>query len=176
MIDRILGNDKNADGKISKDEAHERLLPMFETADADNDGQLSRNEIKAAVDKRMAGRMAGRRRTGGERGVENPGSGLDRFGNGRSEGGGLERLVSMMPMMRAIDKDCDNELSADEIANAVAALRSLDKNNDGKLSPEELMPGIPQRGRGQLGRERGERRGAGNRPKRPRADDQDGDA
>ena len=44
------------------------------------------------------------------------------------------------PLMVALDKDRDGELSAKEIENAVAALKKLDKNEDGKLTPEELRP------------------------------------
>jgi Ca2+-binding EF-hand superfamily protein len=44
------------------------------------------------------------------------------------------------PLMKALDANHDGELSADEIANAVAALKTLDKNGDGKLTRDELRP------------------------------------
>ena len=56
-------------------------------------------------------------------------------------GGGMR----MNPLMKAIDKDGNGELSAAEIAGAAAALKTLDKNKDGKLSKDELperMQGI----------------------------------
>jgi len=45
-----------------------------------------------------------------------------------------------LPVMTAIDADNDGEISAKELAQAVAALKKLDKDGDGKLSAEELRP------------------------------------
>lgn len=73
-------------------------------------------------------------------------------------GGGMR----MNPLMKAIDKDGNGELSAAEIAGAAAALKTLDKNKDGKLTEDELRPPMPQGGfggPGGPGGERGERGG-----------------
>jgi formylglycine-generating enzyme required for sulfatase activity len=43
-------------------------------------------------------------------------------------------------LVRALDRDGDDQLSAEEIANAPAVLRKLDRNGDGRLSREELRP------------------------------------
>jgi hypothetical protein len=43
----------------------------------------------------------------------------------------------LMPVLRALDADRDNVISAAEIANAPSALETLDGNHDGKLSAEE---------------------------------------
>jgi Ca2+-binding EF-hand superfamily protein len=40
-------------------------------------------------------------------------------------------------VLSALDVDQDNEISAEEIANAAAALRTLDRNHDGKLDANE---------------------------------------
>ena len=45
-----------------------------------------------------------------------------------------------IPVMTAIDADQDGEISAKELAGAVAALKKLDKNDDGKLAADELRP------------------------------------
>ena len=87
----------------------------------------------------FGGRGGGERREGG-------------FGGGR--GGGMMR---MNPLMKALDKDGNGELSAAEIAGAAAALKSLDKNKDGKLTEDELRPPMPPGGFGGPGGERGER-------------------
>ncbi len=50
------------------------------------------------------------------------------------------------PIIAALDADEDGEISAEEMANAVAALKKLDKNSDGKLTREEFSP--PRQGRG----------------------------
>lgn len=49
------------------------------------------------------------------------------------------------PLMVALDADGDDEISAEEIANAVEALGALDKNGDGKITMEELRPKPPVR-------------------------------
>ena len=48
-----------------------------------------------------------------------------------------------LPVLQAIDKNGDGEVSAEELAAAPAALRSLDKNADGKLEGEEIVPNFP---------------------------------
>jgi spore coat protein CotH len=45
-----------------------------------------------------------------------------------------------LPVLQAIDKNGDGEVSAEELAAAPAALRSLDKNADGKLEGAEIVP------------------------------------
>ena len=54
------------------------------------------------------------------------------------------------PIIAALDADGDGEISAAEMANAVAALKELDKNGDGKLTREEFA--APRQGRGGPGR------------------------
>lgn len=55
IVDRMMAFDKNKDGKLSKDEISDRrLLRMFERADADKDGVVTKEELTA-----MAVRMAG---------------------------------------------------------------------------------------------------------------------
>jgi hypothetical protein len=66
----------------------------------------------------------------------------ERAGGQRSPGGMMARL----PITKALDKDADGELSAEEIAGATAALLTLDKNGDGKLSGEEIRPVMQPRG------------------------------
>jgi hypothetical protein len=61
------------------------------------------------------------------------------------------------PLMVALDKDRDGELSSKEILDAAKAIKTLDKDGDGILSHEELRPphppgpppGRPRAGRGQ---------------------------
>lgn len=60
---------------------------------------------------------------------------------GRREGprgpGGFMRAI---PVMAVLDADEDGDVSAAEIANAVAALKGLDDDKNGKLTEEELRP------------------------------------
>lgn len=73
-------------------------------------------------------------------------------GPGGREGreGGRFRMPN--PLADAIDKDKNGELSADEIADAVAALKALDKNNDGKIDMMEMRPNFEGMGREGMGR------------------------
>lgn len=45
IVARLMQFDKNGDGKLSKDELPERLQAMFDKADLDKDGFLSKDEI-----------------------------------------------------------------------------------------------------------------------------------
>ena len=61
-------------------------------------------------------------------------------------GGGGQRMGGRPPMpaiIKALDKNGDGVIDADEIANASTALKALDKNGAGKLTRDELMPPRP---------------------------------
>lgn len=48
------------------------------------------------------------------------------------------------PLVAALDKNGDREISADEIKDASASLLTLDKNGDGKLTDDEIRPPRPE--------------------------------
>jgi EF hand len=48
-VNTLMQFDKNADGKLAKDELPERMQGIFEHGDADKDGFMSADEIKAAA-------------------------------------------------------------------------------------------------------------------------------
>jgi Ca2+-binding EF-hand superfamily protein len=96
----------------------------------------------------MAGEPGGGQ-GGGQGGRRGGGGG---FGGPGGRGPGGSGGPPMSPLMIALDTDEDGELSAKEIANAVAALKKLDKNNDGKLTREEMRPSSEGRGRDGGGR------------------------
>ncbi|MFT3992107.1 MAG: hypothetical protein QM680_11925 [Luteolibacter sp.] len=70
----------------------------------------------------------GGQRQGGQGGFSGPGS------------------LARNPITKALDKDNDGELSAEEIKDASATLLALDKNGDGKLAGEEIRPVRQPRG------------------------------
>ena len=91
----------------------------------------------------------------------------------RREGGPEDRPRPPHPVMDALDKDHNGEISEEEINNATAALKSLDKNSDGKLTDDEIRPPRPEGGPGRDGERRpdGPPRGEGE----PRGDRPPGD-
>ena len=167
MVDRMMEFDKNGDGKISKEEAPERLQSMFARADKNEDGLLTKDEISAEIGTRTGGPEGGRGGEGGPR----PEGGRGGFGGGR-EGGGRGGFGGGQPggpgmggpsaIMAALDANKDGELSAAEIDLAIVALKKLDKNNDGKLDRSEM--GAGDRGPEGQGPGPGDRRPEGRGP------------
>ena len=79
---------------------------------------------------------------GGERPDGPPPEG-ERGPGGRGEPG---RPPMPNPLVAALDKDGDREISAEELLAATASLLTLDKNIDGKLTDDEMRPPRPDGG------------------------------
>lgn len=73
FVDRMMENDADGDGKISADEAPERMQGFFERLDGDKDGFLTKEEITEASN-RWSGGGGGRggRGGGGDGGGQRP--------------------------------------------------------------------------------------------------------
>ena len=169
MVKRMFENDANSDGKLSADELGERGSRMMDRADANSDGFLTKDEVTKMMESRgggSRGQRDGGQRDGGQRDEEG-GRRRGAGGPGGGPGGGMmSRMLEMLPLMKALDKDGNGELSEEEINNAVKAIKTLDKDKNGKISSEEMMPDMPfgrGGGRGGGGRDRG-------RPQRPERD------
>jgi hypothetical protein len=52
----------------------------------------------------------------------------------------MREMMRRMPVLRALDRDGDGVLSADELAVAPSSLRKADRNRDGEISGAELRP------------------------------------
>jgi len=128
--------DKNADGKISKEEAPERMRGHFDQVDANKDGQIDEAEMQAAHVQR-----------GGPGG---PGmmKHLDKNADGK-----LSKEEAPPPMREhfdQVDTNKDGQVDEAELRAAheqrggAGLIKHLDKNADGKLSKEEA----PERMRG----------------------------
>ena len=99
----LMAFDKNRDGKLTKAEVPERMQGMFERADANHDGVLTADEIKAAAaaQPQPAGEPAPAAKAGAARAAARAARRRD-------------------ALFSALDKDGDGTLSADEIAGAAA--------------------------------------------------------
>src|SRR5438552_3704117 len=81
LVARMLAFEKNKDGKLTKDEITDpRLLRLFNRADANKDGVVTREELEALAAQEEA-------RGGGEKG----GFGKDGFGKGGFGKGGFDK-------------------------------------------------------------------------------------
>jgi Ca2+-binding EF-hand superfamily protein len=137
LADVLMAFDRNADGKLDRAEVPERFQGLFNHADANQDGVLTKEELKQSATATVQADNDGGRRGGREFG---PG--------GRGPGG---RGVD--PLLRALDTDGDGVLSTEEIAGAPVSLIALDANHDGRLSAEEFRPAFGRGRRGDPGRE-----------------------
>lgn len=93
---------------------------------------------------------------GGFRGEGGPGGFRGEGGPGGPGGfrgpGGPSRGFPPMPIMTALDKNGDGELSESEIKDASKALMTLDKDKNGVISQEEMRPNFGPGGPGGPGR------------------------
>lgn len=100
MVQRMFQNDKNSDGKLSRDEVSGRLLQFFDRMDADQDGFVTREEAQARMSAGRGGQGRG-------------GPGRDGPGRGRQEAGGL-KVGQKAPdfKLKSLDGKSQTELSA----------------------------------------------------------------
>jgi hypothetical protein len=120
MADRVVSDwldrlDKDKDGKLTKEEARDRLAQGFARFDANRDGALDKKELTAAA----------------ERFVAMQGQLGDKAGPGRPGG---------KPDFDALDKDADGRLTAEELRGTPFGERfsTMDRNGDGKLDRKEF--------------------------------------
>jgi Ca2+-binding EF-hand superfamily protein len=125
-----------------------QLEAMFEQADANKDGKLTKDEIPEGRREFFARMME---RTGADsinkeqfvRFMAQQGGRPGAPGRPGQPGFGGPPGGGQPPLFVALDADNDGELSAGEIEASTKSLLKLDKNSDGKLTREELFPGSP---------------------------------
>ena len=151
IVKRIKQADRDGDGRISRDEAPERLQRGFDRIDSDGDGFLDRDEIVAGA-KAMRDRD-GRKRPGGPQGGKKDGKRptpemllkhimqADADGDGRiSRDEAPERLQRGFDR---IDSDGDGFLDRDEITNHAKAMAQ----KGGRKNPKQGRKGRPKGGK-----------------------------
>jgi collagen type III alpha len=116
--------DKNGDGKISREEAPDRLAQNFDRADANGSGFIEKEELARL----------------GPQFLQRPAAAPANRSNPSPR---PEHLMGAM-VLRALDADGNAELSAEEIAGAAKVLAKFDKDGDGKITAEELQAQVPR--------------------------------
>lgn len=122
QVDRLMANDRNGDGKLSRDELPARLADrLFAEADTDDDGLLTREEVTAHV---MGARPAGEDATPAQ--TAQPGAGPE-SGHQAFEGAMKQAGASMRALRRSQfaastrDSDLDAAQSMQEAMIAAKA-------------------------------------------------------
>lgn len=114
LIQQLMGFDKTSKGYLVAADLPERMQGMFARGDANHDGRLTPDEIRAlSTHQAMPAGPSAR--------------------PGRAEG-----VFRMDPVLNALDTNHDGILEADEIAAASTSLLTLDANHDGNLTQDEI--------------------------------------
>lgn len=152
-VKTLLEFDRNADGKLAKNELPARFHGLLARGDANRDGVLSKEELKQMTETQAA--PVGRP-------LPPP------TAPAQPNNAPANLLARLGPAAVALDSTADGVISAEEINHAPTTLAQLDKNGDGKLTEDEVRPVGPPGGRGGGERPAGERpageRPAGERP------------
>ncbi|MDA1065341.1 MAG: hypothetical protein O3C43_02430 [Verrucomicrobia bacterium] len=127
MKERILGADRNGDGKISENEAPQQMQPIFAQADLDSDGFLTVDEVNAFVE--TSGQRAG---PGGG------GPGQGRPGQARGPGAPGQRGNPAAQLMD-FDANKDGKITKDELPEPMQQrFGRMDENSDGVIDQTEV--------------------------------------
>ncbi len=122
QVDRLMANDRNGDGKLSRDELPARLADrLFAEADTDGDGLLTREDVTAHV---MGARPAGEDATPAQTAQPgaSPESGHQAFEGAMKQAGGSMRALRRSQFAPATrDSDLDAAQSMQEAMIAAKA-------------------------------------------------------
>jgi Ca2+-binding EF-hand superfamily protein len=146
--------DKNADGKVTRDEMLSGITTHFDQADSDKNGTLSEAEQKAAHEKHAAERFAkGDKNSDGvltqdelparfaERAMK-----LDANKDGKLTREELAKIGEMHKAFKARFHDDKPRTRANLVAHVDERFTKLDANKDGTLTEDEMAKGHHFRG------------------------------
>ncbi|MHB0956736.1 MAG: EF-hand domain-containing protein [Pirellulaceae bacterium] len=126
VVQRIMSNDKDGDGKVAQAELPDAMQPMLQRADTNKDGAIDKSEAEA-----MAAAMG--RRAG-------PGGGPGGFGGGPGGPGGFGggRGGNFVQRIMSNDKDGDGKVTLAELPEAMQRImQRADTNEDGAIDKAE---------------------------------------
>ncbi len=151
----MQGIDQDNNGPVTEAEVEAHLLGMFATVDANSDGGVTLEELKAAREAQHAAHRAERGDKAGERSEKHEKRHADRKDRrGKRGERGMERMfqradaddngsVSEGEFKTAISTYVDNiaERANHALERREARFSDLDTNGDGQISPEEFQAG-----------------------------------
>ncbi len=143
MVNRMMAFDANKDGKLTRDEVtDERLQRLFDRADADHDGTVTRKELTAMAAREPAGGRGGFG-PGGPGGPPRPGEVLPSFLRDR-----LEVTPEQSKQLEALQKDVDTRLAQILTADQKQQLEEMRNRGPGGFGPPPggFGPGGPPPG------------------------------
>lgn len=130
MVNRMMAFDANKDGKLTRDEVtDERLQRLFDRADADHDGTVTRKELTAMAAREPAGGRGGFG-PGGPGGPPRPGEVLPSFLRDR-----LEVTPEQSKQLEALQKDVDTRLAQILTAEQKQQLEEMRNRGPGGFGP-----------------------------------------
>ncbi len=130
MVNRMMAFDANKDGKLTKEEVtDERLQRLFDRADADHDGTVTRKELTAMAAREPGGGRGGFG-PGGPGGPPRPGEVLPSFLRDR-----LELTTEQSKQVEALQKDVDARLAQILTADQKAQLEEMRNRGPGGFGP-----------------------------------------
>ncbi len=152
LVERMMAYDKNGDGKLTKSEVgDERLSRLFDRADADKDGTVTRAELSALATKEAASYRGNSGGFGPPGGSGPPGG----FGGPGGPMMGPPRPGEVLPpfFRRALELTADQQAELDALQKEVDARLARILTEPQKKTLEQMRrrgPGGP-RGRGGFG-------------------------
>lgn len=166
MLAFFKQQDKNGDGKLSKEEVGERIRKNFDRIDGNGDGELDDVEIRQMVERFSRAAPGGGRPDGRPDG--------DRQRRPEMSAEGREAMLrESEERFKAADQNGDGKLSKDETPERLQAnFGEVDRNGDGSLDLDETRDAMRRMAERRGGNGRSERRPAaeGDAGRRPRPD------
>jgi Spy/CpxP family protein refolding chaperone len=152
LVDRMMAFDKNKDGKLTKDEVtDERLQRLFDMADADKDGAVTKEELAALAKKLDADGGFGGKGKGGFGGKGGPG-GKGGFEGKRGFGGPPQPgQILPPPLLERMNLTAEQKKQFDALQKEVDDKLAKILTAEQKKRLEEMRQGLPGRGPGGRG-------------------------
>lgn len=151
FVARMMTFDKNKDGKLTRDEiTDERLLRLFDQADANKDGVVTKEELVALATKMLADEGAGGGRRGGPPGEGGPGGRGPGGPGGRGRGGfgGPPQPGQVLPafLQEQLNLTAEQKKQVEALQKEVDGKLGKILSEEQKTKLKEMGPG-PGRGR-----------------------------